>query len=84
MLEDTALPSVATERLATSLEAADIAVHLYTASSVYALDYEGICRFAYDVEEAGDGAPKSSKVDRCVGAQYAACLNLASDDGLVP
>ncbi len=56
----------------------DIAYAVHTDTCSYLLDDEGICRWVL----SPTGAPVPG-ADRCVGAQFVACLDLTSEAGLV-
>ena len=51
---------------------------IHTARCTYALDDDGFCR---EVIPAGDGPLRD--VHRCHGAQFVACLDMRTDQGLV-
>jgi hypothetical protein len=57
----------------------DIAYAVHTATCTYLLDEDGICRWAQG--RLGGVAPPGA--DRCVGAQFLACLDLRAEGGLV-
>ncbi len=57
----------------------DIAYGVHTATCTYLLDEDGICRWA----QARAGGPPPPGADRCVGAQFVACLDLRAEGGLV-
>ena len=56
----------------------DMTYAVHTATCCYLLDDEGICRWAL-----GPGGPAPPPADRCVGAQFVACLDLQAEGGLV-
>jgi|HubBroStandDraft_6_1064221.scaffolds.fasta_scaffold222419_3 hypothetical protein len=56
----------------------DITYAVHTASCTYLLDDEGICRWT--IFPGGSTAPGT---DRCVGAQFVACLDLRAEGGLL-
>ena len=60
------------------LSGVDATVFLHTVTCIYALDSEGVCRYA--IEPDGNPLPK---LDRCVGAQYAASFQPNSPHGLI-
>ena len=51
---------------------------VHTATCSYLLDDDGICRWAL-----APGGPAPPAAERCVGAQFVACLDLHSEGGLV-
>jgi hypothetical protein len=51
---------------------------VHTATCSYLLDEDGICRWAL-----APGGPAPPAAERCVGAQFVACLDLHSEGGLV-
>ncbi len=53
-------------------------IFIHTDKSIYALDPDGVCRYAIGT----DGSPLET-IDRCVGAQYVASLDLRLPAGLV-
>jgi len=57
----------------------DIAYAVHTATCTYLLDEDGICRWT----QARAGGPPPPGADRCVGAQFVACLDVRSEGGLV-
>ena len=57
----------------------EMAYAVHTQACTYVLDQEGICRWI--VARQGAVPPE---VRKCVGAQFVACLDLASKGGLVP
>jgi hypothetical protein len=56
----------------------DMTYAVHTATCTYLLDEDGICRWT----EAPAGAAPPG-VERCVGAQFVACLDLGTEGGLV-
>jgi hypothetical protein len=56
----------------------DMAYAVHTRTCIYLLDDEGICRWTL----APNGVPTPG-ADRCVGAQFVACLDLRVEGGLV-
>jgi hypothetical protein len=56
----------------------DMAYAVHTRTCIYLLDDDGICRWTL----APSGVPAQG-ADRCVGAQFVACLDLRVEGGLV-
>src|SRR5512140_2874385 len=56
----------------------DLTYAVHTATCMYLLDEEGICRWVF----AASGRA-ARDADRAVGAQFVACLDLSVDGGLV-
>jgi hypothetical protein len=56
----------------------DLTYAVHTATCTYLLDEDGICRWTH--VPTGVAPPGA---ERCVGAQFVACLDLASEGGLV-
>jgi hypothetical protein len=63
---------------APTLGAAEATFFIHTATSIYALDDDGLCRYVVGV----DGSPLHT-LDPCVGAQYVASLDMRTPQGLV-
>ena len=59
----------------------DIAYAVHTATCTYLLDEDGICRWAQAAGHPGGAAPPGA--DRCVGAQFVACVDVRAEGGLV-
>jgi hypothetical protein len=56
----------------------DPSCFLHTATAIYALDEDGVCCYV-----TGQDGKDAGAAVRCVGAQYVACLDRHSDEGLV-
>jgi hypothetical protein len=57
-----------------------IVYEVHTATCVYLLDADGICRFAHGPEIAASMPPG---VEECIGAQFVASLDLRTSGGLI-